>query len=577
MKDSGSKTTRILFDVMERHGIGRIVLSPGSRNAPLLISASQRKHLKKYIIPDERTASFVALGMGISTGEAIAIACTSGTAMYNYSPAIAEAYYQHIPLIVITADRPSQWIDQDDSQTVRQYGSLDNIVKGSFNLPLDSAAEGCANRDFHNEAEWFANRTVNEAILLATDGNPGPVHINIQLDTPLGRIIERDDVTVEGVYKERKIREISNASGLLPALTETLAEELVGKRIMVTAGFMPPSEAMERAVRKFASLPNVTLLAETLSNLHTDGDPYLIDGLLTRVSKEDLQAMRPDIVISIGGSLVSRMLKEYLRGSVGTEHWTLGDSATTTDCYQRLTTHIDVLPHLFFDEVADAMARLSEEKSTAVPAYREMWDAARKRILPEYRKEISESGWSELKGIKMLCDTLPKHCNLFLSNGTPVRYAQLCMESLPDGCYGNRGVSGIDGTNATAMGIALGSEKMTILLTGDMSFSYCPQIMGVGGDEADLRIIVINNSGGGIFRFIKTTRDLEMREQYFCAPTDVPIKELSRAYGWEYLRAENEEEMQDALQKLYSSKRCILEMVVEPQASATTLIEFLKS
>lgn len=577
MKDTASETTRILLDVMERHGVRNIVLSPGSRNAPLLISCSQREKLKKIVIPDERTAAFIALGMASVSGEPVALACTSGTALYNYAPAVAEAFYRNIPLIVISADRPSQWIDQDDSQTLVQFGALERIVKGSFNLPVDSTRQGCANRKYRSEGEWFANRTANEAMMLAKHGIPGPVHINLQLDTPLGAMTERPEVAIPEDYGERIIRNIENPSGLPPHMMDSLAETLHDKKIMLVAGFMSPSDAMNRAVKRFAALPNVTVLAETLSNLHIQGDPYLIDGLLTRLDAGRKEMLRPDIVISIGGALVSRMLKEYLRGSTGTVHWTLGDTPAGRDVFQRLATHIDVAPERFLYSIAGYMERHARKSGSDVPAYGDAWRCARNEILPAYGNELKACGWSELKAVNMLCNSLEgSDCNLFLSNGTAVRYAQLCTHRLPHACYGNRGVSGIDGTNATAYGAALEYAGTTVLLTGDMSFMYCPQILQYDTKKADLRIVVINNSGGGIFRFIAPTRSLEMREEYFCAPSDPNVADLAGVYGWNYLRAGSEEEMRECLERLLKTPRSILEVCVDGEYSARLLRDFLR-
>lgn len=575
MKDTASRTTRIMLDVLQRHDIDTIVLSPGSRNAPVLISCALRRNLRKYIIPDERTAAFVALGIAMASGRPVALACTSGTALYNYAPAVAEAFHQKIPLVVITADRPSQWIDQDDSQTLRQYGSLDNIVKGSYNLPVDSCRDGCANNDYGSEGDWFANRSVNEAILTATTGIPGPVHINIQLDTPLGEIKE---LSRRPIHKEeRTIRQIDNPSGLPPHVMEQLAEELAGRRIMLTAGFMSPSDSMNRAVMAFAALPNVTVFAETLSNLHIPGHPFMVDTILTRLSQEELERLRPDVVISIGGALVSRMLKEYLRKSEVTEHWTLGDTGPATDCFQRLTTHIAVLPDRFLKGMAGMLHRITYRKGIMPPEYGREWHELRHLHHTQIKKEIHDAGWSELKAIHQICESLPPACNVFLSNGTAVRYAQLCMDRIPHACFGNRGVSGIDGTNATAYGTAAEYPGMTLLITGDMSFSYCPQIMQLPTENADLRIIVMNNDGGGIFRFIPTTRKLEMREEYFCVPADIPFRKLAEAYGWHHIEAGNEEELTAAIAELIATPRSMLEIKVDAQKSADILTKFLRT
>ena len=272
MKDTASENSRILMDVIIARGVKTIIISPGSRNTPLIIAAEAREKLKKYVVADERTAAFMALGMAMGSRRPVALACTSGTALYNYAPAVAEAFYQKIPLIVISADRPAQWIDQDDSQTLRQSGALANIVKASFDIPLETEAPGpCANPAFVTEKHWFVNRLVNEAMTVATTGLHGPVHINIQLDNPLGKIVDVPEAN------ERIVRVVENEDRMNPAVLDSIALEMMEKRILVVAGFMPPDNKLNRALIEFSRLPNVSVMCETLSNIHTPADTYLID------------------------------------------------------------------------------------------------------------------------------------------------------------------------------------------------------------------------------------------------------------------------------------------------------------
>lgn len=571
--DTGNNNSRELLDVLEAQGLKTIVLSPGSRNTPLLIGAQAREGLRKIIMTDERTAAFVALGIGMVTRTPVALACTSGTALYNYAPAIAEAYYQKIPLIVITADRPAQWIDQDDSQTLRQAGALDGIVKKSYDIPSETGMSSpCKNPEYKTEREWYVNRIANEAFLTATTGTPGPVHINMQFGNPLNTLVAKD------TYRPRTIKVIRNESGLSPHQLREICETLMNKRIMVTAGFLAPDNRLNRAVMTFCRFPNVTIICETISNLRPEGDPYMADSLLTRISKEKLRELRPDIVISIGGALVSRMLKEYLRESKETEHWTLADTDVSVDCFQRLTTHIDIDASSFFYGAASVIRHmLRKGKNITFDSYAQAWRAERERIKAENHIRMTQVGWSELLALDEVFRTIPREFNLFLSNGTCIRYGQLLMDQLPHACYSNRGVSGIDGTNATALGVAMAYNGPTLLVTGDMSFAYCPEVMNYMNSGADLRIIVINNGGGGIFRFIKTTRELTMRDEYFCCDKPLPIEGLAKAYGWTYCKAKDMASLRKALRKLYAIESTIIEIEVEPDSSARELVNWIEN
>ncbi|MGN0238363.1 MAG: 2-succinyl-5-enolpyruvyl-6-hydroxy-3-cyclohexene-1-carboxylic-acid synthase [Lepagella sp.] len=570
-QDTANVNCRELLDVMMAKGVETLVISPGSRNTPLLIGAAARRELRKIIITDERTAAFSALGIGMVTRRPVGLICTSGTALYNYAPAVAEAYYQHVPLIVITADRPAQWIDQDDSQTLRQFGALQNIVKRSYDIYAEiGMTTPCANPEYETEREWYVNRIANEAINVATSSQPGPVHINMQFADPLNETVKYYP------KKPREVRPVATARSVRPEALREIAYHLMDRRVMVVAGFMPKDYRLPWALRDFTKLKNVTLLSETISNIDIDEDTSMVDSILTQVNKEQLQELAPDIVISVGGALVSRMLKDYIRRNDCLEHWTLGDTDISVDCFQHLTHHIDVSPAEFFEQAKgeiDKILLLGQKYKH--PDYREKWQKIRSEIRSYNKKRISAAPWSELKALDKVFESIPADYNLFMSNGTSVRYGQLLTHQMPHACYCNRGVSGIDGTNATALGGALAYSGETLLITGDMSFGYAPDIMRFAGEDSRLRIIVINNAGGGIFRFIKTTRDLDIREEYFCCDQALPIEALCHAYGWNYLSAENEHELSERLPRLYEKGSSLLEIKVDPQVSAETLIRFM--
>ena len=570
-QDTANINCRELLDVMMAKGVETLVISPGSRNAPLLIGAAARPELRKIIITDERTAAFTALGIGMVTGRPVGLICTSGTALYNYAPAIAEAFYQHVPLIVITADRPAQWIDQDDSQTLKQFGALQNIVKRSYDIYAEiGMTTPCANRVYETEREWYVNRIANEAINVATSSLPGPVHINMQFAEPL------NETVANRPKKPRIVSRIATDRSVSPEALREISYHILDRRIMVVVGFMPKDHRLLFALRDFAKLKNVTLLSETISNIDIDEDTSMIDSILTQLTEEELRELSPDMVISVGGALVSRILKDYIRRNDCVEHWSLGDTDISVDCFQHLHKHIDVAPAKFFEQAKEDIDKiLILGQKYKFPDYREKWQKRRHEIRAKNETWIAAAPWSELKALNEVYRSIPADYNLFMSNGTSVRYGQLLTHRIPHACYCNRGVSGIDGTNATALGGALAYSGETLLITGDMSFGYAPDIMRLAGKDSRLRIIVINNAGGGIFRFIKTTRQLDIREEYFCCDQTLPIEALCRAYGWSYLTAANEQELSEALPRLYEKGSTLLEIKVDPQVSADTLIRFM--
>lgn len=510
----------IILNVIAAHGVMDVVCSPGSRNAPLSIAADRAPQLRTHVVVDEREAAFVALGMAQISRRPVALICTSGTALLNYAPAVAEAYYQSIPLIVISADRPQRWIDQDDSQTLRQPGTLDNFVKQSYDI-----------QDFaHTDIDMclYANRLANDAVIVATSGRPGPVHINVRLSEPL---TSGDDYILP---KQRIISCVHGEDMIAKEKVRELAEMAVGKKVMIVAGFMLPDARLNKAMSRLEQLPNVAVLYETTSNLHLRARHWAVDVILSTLDEQERQRLSPDIVITLGGALISRHIKEYLRTTRPLEHWMLGHSHTTVDCFNALTLRLECEPARFISMFGKFMSRHKSDSD-----YREQWMTARREALKSHHKFVSNAPWSDLKACDAIFSMIPEECNLQLSNGTPVRYAQLSLMRMPHACYCNRGVSGIDGCVSTAIGAAKAYPDTTLLVCGDMSASYDIGALAMHDIPESFKMIVLNNGGGGIFRFISSTRDLSQREKYFCAPPRLPLSELAAAYGFDYFSVES--------------------------------------
>ncbi len=560
-RDTAVAEARELIDVAKGHGMKHAVLSPGSRNAPLLIAAAAREDLKKYVVADERTAGFIALGIATTTGGPVGLVCTSGTALLNYAPAVAEAYYRQIPLIVLSADRPEEWIDQDDSQTIRQFEALRNFVKNSYDLE----ASGLANIS----PSGLANRLANDAMLTALSGPKGPVHLNLRLPEPLGRL------TDETPRSPRIITSLTSPGEIGRDLLKQLAREARGKKVMIVCGFMNPDHKMMRALRELEEIPNVCVMAETLANFTDSEDAHIVDLVLARLSEKQRKELAPDIVISVGGALVSRKLKEFLRSS-GAEHWGVGYFNTTVDCFRSLTKRIEADRAPFLRGLASVLRGVVD---SSTPSYRTAWKKERQIAVERRDRLVASSPWCELKAFDLLSKYLTRDINLHLSNGTSVRYGQL-FDFDVHATYSNRGVSGIDGSTSTALGSSLAYSGTTLLVTGDMSFAYDLGALSSALAPDRFKIIVVNNHGGAIFRFIGSTAALsdDLREQYFCADPEPPVRELAGAYGWSYAKATSEKELERVLPAFLQSRdKAILEVVVPAQTGADELRRLLSS
>lgn len=553
---------RVIFDVLSSQGIKDLVCSPGSRNAPLLLAAASRNNFKKHIVADERSAAFMALGIAMASGKPVILVCTSGTALLNYSPAVAEAYYHGVPLILLTADRPLQWIDQDDSQTLRQTGVFTNFIKDSFDIPCDC--------NDNPEMNWYVNRITNEAYLTSVTGKKGPVHINIRLSEPLGNTVQY------GKPAERTIRSLQADTLANKETLRDLAKILATSRVMLVAGFMTPDSTLNSIISEFSRHPNVVIMAETISNLHLDSEFFSIDSTLTAYSKKYLDEIAPEIVISIGGALVSRCLKDYLRAnSERIQHWQIGFSPFLADCFQSMTLRIEADPVRILKALNYFLRKTNF--SNHVKNYSSLWHIARQTALAKKQEFIDQSQWSELRAFDYMLRHLPGGCNLILSNGTPVRYAQIINYKMPHASYCNRGVSGIDGSIATAIGISKAYTGNSILITGDLSFSYDVGSLGMQDIPDRLKIVVIDNQGGGIFRFIKSTSSLDELEQYFCADPKIPVEKLADAYGWCYYEAGDIEDLKKNWRSFLSSQeKSILKIKTDGKKGASILQAYIK-
>lgn len=546
---------RCMAQALTHYGVRRAVLSPGSRNAPLAVAFARNTELECKVVIDERSAAFVALGMAIESGEMVAMACTSGSAALNYAPALAEAYYRHIPLIAITADRPEEWIDQDDSQTIRQSGSLAAVVKGSFDIPV------CRGND--EGLQRLCRRRIADAMMLATSAPRGPVHINIQVDEPIDAMA---DISERMVFPE-----LTATDTQIPeAALKRLAEEInAARKVLVVAGFMPPSAKL---VSCLSELPeNIAILCEAQSNLPCDRFADNIDASLSVMNEQEKADMlSPDIVITIGGALLSRMLKEVMRKQ-DIRHWSIGHSDHCIDPLLHLEKRIDCSAEVFFGNISKFLTKHDDSDS-----YKSRWlnvsDRARKRSFAF----LANAEWSDYKAMGLLLNAIPKGTGLHLSNGTTVRYAQLfgCAAASRVEC--NRGVSGIDGCTSTAIGATFATERPILLISGDMSAQYDMGAFGITEIPGHFRMAVLNNGGGGIFRFIKSTRSLPEMEHYLASDVHLPLRQIAEGFGFDYYEADNADKLSQVIPSFFaaSERPAILNIITPPQTSAQTILNY---
>ena len=545
------ESCNMLVDLLVEYGVKHVIVSPGSRNAPITIALSNCTSIEKHIIVDERSAAFVAIGIMQNAQSPVTIVCTSGTAVLNYAPAVAEAYYQQLPLIVISADRPHEWIDQNDSQTIQQAGILGNIVKRSYDIPSTHDKTGL----------WHKNRLLNEALDTATRFPKGSVHINIQFNEPL---YDRKPVSQQAT---RIIKSVS------PQLSLNDYNELATainshKRVLIFASMLAPHIELTNVLNEISG-GNIVVLSEIIAN-NNSGELIFhnIDRLFTEIDDNSWNAFAPDLLITFGGAPVSRLAKTYLRKLSNLEHWRIGIDNNIIDTMQNLTHRIETTPEIFFTEISKLIIKQGN--------YFDSWCELDKKSRISHNKYIEKSEWSDLKAMNTIMNSLPANkLNLQISNGSAIRYSDIL--GTPDGFSGsvhcNRGVSGIDGSTSTALGASMAyTDGITLLITGDMSFSYDLSGLASQYNSERLKIIVLCNGGGGIFRFINGPSNLPEFERYFEVHRDLPIEKYASAFGFEYLSANNKATLQESLIKLFSNNSAtILAVYTDNKISADTL------
>lgn len=528
---SAKESIARLVKICALKGIRYVVISPGSRNAALTLSFAEDPRFECLNIADERVAAFFAMGMAQKLKEPVVLCCTSGTAALNYAPAIAEAYHQKIPLLILTADRPIEWIDQRAGQTMKQKDLYANYIKRSFEL-FEEPKQA--------EHLWFNDRIVNEAINITTTGAHGPVHINVPMREPLYELVPASTFPDPKIIKKSKLKlELSTE-----ALIEIRKEWAEYKGVLVIVGQRDHDSTFDKVIDRIAQLPQVIVLTETTSNVQSEHVLPSIDRVIDSIDPSEYKDFTPDLVISCGAAIVSKKIRFMLRQMNVKAHWHLDADDGYIDTYQALTKLISV-------EAADLFAILANEDVTIKEShFKNIWLDREEHTKTRHSAYLEQSVWSDLQVISDILPAVPAGV-LHLSSSTPIRYAQL-FEHRSDLLYKcNRGVSGIDGCTSTAAGYAYIHDGWVTLITGDLAFFYDSNGLWHAHLDKRLRIIMINNEGGNIFRYVKGPDKTNHLEQHFEASHQTSAKLLAETYDVDYFQAKDRPSLLSSLDKLF--------------------------
>ena len=510
-----------------QHGVKEAVITPGSRNAPLISAFTQQPGIRCYSIPDERSAAYFGLGLSLASQTPVVILCTSGTAALNFSPAVAEAWYQHVPLIVITADRPPDAIDKLHNQTIPQNGIYTQFVKGSL----------CWDKSL---SDRVAAKKANALLELSAAPYRGPVHFNVPVEEPLYALLPE----AKPLFALPKSVSLSGAPAIsLSALWRK------SMKIIVLCGQYPYNSALNAAITLLVKKQKAVVIAEPLANIRVKQVIHAPENVLLSLVGRNDSCYRPDLLVSLGGQVVSKQWQRWMEMQPELQHWRITETAQMPDTYGNLKG-------ISIGNPGAILQQLATTENQPSPVFFSDWlhiAHTRQKVVRDFAREAP---FSDLKVMSQIISSLPGGCNLHLGNSSVVRYAQLFDLTGTLHVFGNRGVSGIDGSVSTAAAIATATPHIpNVLIVGDMGFVYDSNGLWNKHFPDNLTIFVINNAGGGIFRLIDGPEKMPWFETFQETRHAVNLEALSHAYHLNFQRCDNLGALQRLLKTLFQSKQ----------------------
>lgn len=532
-----------LIDMAEicfQQGIRHVVISPGSRSAALTLAFVRHGGFQAHVCIDERSAGFIALGMAQQIDSPVILICTSGSAAYNFAPAVSEAFFQQIPLLVLTADRPKEWQHQYDGQTIYQTGIFGQHVKRSFEISPDYQ---------HPDVPWAINRITNEAVNLASIAPNGPVHINVPIREPFYPSSGEDFRASDRV---RVIKRQENEAIWPQTVWEELLDEWEdASKILIAGGQGKPDSALNTVLIRINEEWQVPVLGDCIANL--SGSEFIRHHDLFLGTK-GTENLRPDLLITFGMSFLSKEFKLFIRKNPPKYHWHLGEDAFLADPFQSVTRDIPGKAATFFEKLFEKLDYQSFVENSDLghdTAFHALW-LQNERNARQNKHEIAGNltMFSDLTLLNSIFKGTKLQFQLHIANSMSVRYANLlATENEWSGVFANRGTSGIDGCVSTAIGAARVTGKATLLIVGDVAFLYDRNGLLIENLPQNLKIVVLNNAGGNIFRMIDGPGSLPELETFFETRHSFSARRTCEDSGIAYFRVSDKEGPESSIQE----------------------------
>ena len=560
-----------------------VVISPGSRNVPLAIGFASNKKFNCYSIVDERSAAFFALGLSQKSKKPTILICTSGSALLNYYPAIAEAYYSEIPLIILSADRPEYKINIGDGQTINQSNVFEKNILYSNSLKQDCshATEEIIKSNLQkivNDKDDFSKieklqksiQTNNEEIIeIAFNlsiNKMQPVHLNVPMEEPLYEFVDSPSINVKVKKKIEKTLSIKDLDNYYNTINKA-------SKILILIGVSDGDILSKKSIQKINSCSSIIVMKEHTSNVFNESFISNIDRLIGPIELQSnsdslFDELSPEIVISLGGMIVSKKIKSFLRNYKPTKHFHIGNNISKDSFYAGVK-HIKTTANKFFENIN---LNISDSK------YFDKWNQLDNSKLDLHNRFMKVINFSDLKVFEILTKRIPKKYNIQVANSTPIRYFQLFDLKNNNMMLANRGTSGIDGSTSTAIGSSLQNDSPVLLVTGDLSFFYDVNALWNKHIPKNFRIIIVNNSGGGIFKILPGFKENNLFSEFIETQHNLSARLIAKMFNFSYTRVSTKFGLNLNLRTFFknSKKPKILEIKTSSMKSTKILKDYFR-
>ena len=560
-----------------------VVISPGSRNVPLAIGFASNKKFKCYSIVDERSAAFFALGLSQKSKKPTILICTSGSALLNYYPAVAEAYYSEIPLIILSADRPEYKINIGDGQTINQSNVFEKNILYSNSLKQDCShateeiIKSNLQKIVNDKADYSKieklqksiqknNEEIIEIAFNLSINKMQPVHLNVPMEEPLYEFNDSPSISVKVKKKTEKRLSLTDLDNFYKAINKA-------SKIMILIGVSDGNILSKKSIQKINSCSSIIVMKEHTSNVFNESFISNIDRLIGPIELQSnsdslFDELSPEIVISLGGMIVSKKIKSFLRNYKPQKHFHIGNNISKDSFYSGVE-HINTTANKFFENI---------DLNKSDSKYFEKWNQLDNSKLDLHNRYMKVINFSDLKVFEILTNWIPKKYNIQVANSTPIRYFQLFDLKNKNMMFANRGTSGIDGSTSTAIGSSVQNDSPVLLVTGDLSFFYDVNALWNNHIPKNFRIIIINNSGGGIFKILPGFKENNLFSEFIETQHNLSARLIAKMFNFNYTRVSTKFGLNLYLRTFFknSKKPKILEIKTSSVKSTKILKDYFR-